>query len=60
MSEKQKTIRNSVSVTGHGLHTGEPVTITFCPAPENHWFKFQRMDVEGKPIIEAEIGRAHV
>jgi UDP-3-O-[3-hydroxymyristoyl] N-acetylglucosamine deacetylase / 3-hydroxyacyl-[acyl-carrier-protein] dehydratase len=54
MIEKQKTIRQKVTVSGHGLHTGSPVSITFCPAPENHWFKFQRMDVEGCPIIEAD------
>ncbi|MBC7862098.1 MAG: bifunctional UDP-3-O-[3-hydroxymyristoyl] N-acetylglucosamine deacetylase/3-hydroxyacyl-ACP dehydratase [Bacteroidia bacterium] len=54
-TEKQKTIKNPVSVTGHGLHTGKPVTLTFLPAPENHWFKFQRMDVEGHPVIEADV-----
>ncbi|MGZ3885420.1 MAG: UDP-3-O-acyl-N-acetylglucosamine deacetylase, partial [Bacteroidia bacterium] len=54
MSEKQKTIKQAVSVTGVGLHTGMPVTLTFNPAPENHWFKFQRVDVEGQPIIEAD------
>lgn len=51
---KQRTIKNPVSLTGVGLHTGKKVTITFNPAPENHWFKFQRTDVEGQPIIEAD------
>lgn len=51
---KQRTIKNPVSLTGVGLHTGKQVTITFNPAPENHWFKFQRTDVEGHPIIEAD------
>lgn len=54
MSEKQRTIKQAVSVSGVGLHTGKPVTITFNPAPENHWYKFQRMDVEGQPIIDAD------
>lgn len=54
MSDKQRTIKQSVSVTGIGLHTGKPVTLTFNPAPEHHWYKFQRTDVEGKPIIEAD------
>ena len=40
--------------TGHGLHTGKKVTLTFNPAPENHWLKFQRTDVDGQPIIEAD------
>jgi UDP-3-O-[3-hydroxymyristoyl] N-acetylglucosamine deacetylase/3-hydroxyacyl-[acyl-carrier-protein] dehydratase len=51
---KQRTIKNPVSLTGVGLHTGKKVTITFNPAPEHHWFKFQRTDLEGQPIIEAD------
>src|SRR5438874_1963098 len=54
MSDKQRTIKKAVSISGVGLHTGRPVTLTFLPAPENHWFKFQRTDVEGKPVIEAD------
>ncbi|HXB39066.1 MAG TPA: bifunctional UDP-3-O-[3-hydroxymyristoyl] N-acetylglucosamine deacetylase/3-hydroxyacyl-ACP dehydratase [Bacteroidia bacterium] len=54
MSEKQCTIKKAVSLTGVGLHTGKKVTITFNPAPENHWYKFQRTDLEGQPVIEAD------
>ena len=54
MSDKQRTIKKAVSITGKGLHTGVPVTLTFNPAPENHWLKFQRTDVEGQPIIDAD------
>jgi UDP-3-O-[3-hydroxymyristoyl] N-acetylglucosamine deacetylase/3-hydroxyacyl-[acyl-carrier-protein] dehydratase len=54
MAEKQRTIKSPVSVSGVGLHTGKPVTITFNPAPDNHWYKFQRMDAEGQPIIDAD------
>lgn len=54
MSDKQRTIQRAVSITGKGLHTGEVVTLTFNPAPENHWYKFQRADMEGQPIIEAD------
>lgn len=54
MSNKQRTIRQPVSVSGIGLHTGKQVTLTFNPAPENHWYKFQRTDVEGQPVIEAD------
>lgn len=53
-SEKQCTIKKSVSLTGVGLHTGKKVTITFNPAPENHWYKFQRTDLEGNPTIDAD------
>jgi len=54
MSEKQRTIKNSVSVSGKGLHTGMPATVTFKPAPENHWYKFQRIDLPGKPVIDVD------
>ncbi|MGE0566931.1 MAG: bifunctional UDP-3-O-[3-hydroxymyristoyl] N-acetylglucosamine deacetylase/3-hydroxyacyl-ACP dehydratase [Bacteroidia bacterium] len=54
MSEKQRTIKQAVSLTGVGLHTGQKVTLTFLPAPENHWYKFQRTDLPEKPIIDAD------
>ena len=54
---KQRTIEKSVSLQGVGLHTGEDVQLTFHPAPENHGFKFQRTDLEGSPIINADVSR---
>ena len=54
MADKQRTIEKAVSITGKGLHTGAPVTLTFNPASENHWYKFQRTDLEGQPIIDAD------
>ncbi len=54
---KQHTISRSVSVHGIGLHTGQPVTLTFHPAPENHGIKFQRTDLESQPVIHADVGR---
>lgn len=54
MNTKQKTIKSEISVDGVGLHTGVNVTLTFCPAPENHGFKFQRIDLPGSPIIDAD------
>jgi len=55
MNVKQRTIKTEASVSGTGLHTGEKVTMTFRPAPENHGFKFRRIDIEGQPIIEADV-----
>lgn len=55
MNVKQRTIKAPVSVSGTGLHTGESVTMTFNPAPENHGFKFRRVDLEGSPIIDADV-----
>ena len=51
MSQMQKTIKESVSLSGKGLHTGFEVQVTFHPAPINHGFKIQRVDLEGKPFI---------
>ncbi|MCF6214343.1 MAG: bifunctional UDP-3-O-[3-hydroxymyristoyl] N-acetylglucosamine deacetylase/3-hydroxyacyl-ACP dehydratase [Flavobacteriaceae bacterium] len=51
---KQRTIKNEVSLSGVGLHTGNKVKLTFKPAPENHGFAFVRMDLVGNPIIEAK------
>src|ERR1700744_1943940 len=55
MNVKQKTIKSPVTVSGTGLHTGEKVTMTFNPAPENHGYKFRRVDVEGSPVIDADV-----
>jgi UDP-3-O-[3-hydroxymyristoyl] N-acetylglucosamine deacetylase/3-hydroxyacyl-[acyl-carrier-protein] dehydratase len=53
MTEKQHTIKESVSLTGIGIHTGEKTTITFKPAPENYGFRFIRTDLEDSPEIPA-------
>ena len=50
---KQKTLKGSFSLFGKGLHTGLNLTVTFNPAPENHGYKIQRIDLEGEPIIDA-------
>ena len=54
MSNKQKTIKSPITLTGVGLHTGNKVTMTLKPAPINHGFTFVRVDLEGFPIIEAK------
>ena len=54
MSEKQRTLKEAVTLTGVGLHTGEEVNITLCPATDNHGYRFQRTDLEGQPIIKAD------
>lgn len=50
---KQHTIKDNFILSGKGLHTGLNLTVEFCPAPENHGYKIQRVDVEGQPVIEA-------
>ncbi|MBM2814630.1 MAG: UDP-3-O-[3-hydroxymyristoyl] N-acetylglucosamine deacetylase [Ignavibacteria bacterium] len=46
MHAKQRTINQSVSLTGTGLHTGNKSTITFHPAPVGYGYKFIRTDLE--------------
>jgi UDP-3-O-[3-hydroxymyristoyl] N-acetylglucosamine deacetylase/3-hydroxyacyl-[acyl-carrier-protein] dehydratase len=52
---KQKTIAKDASLKGVGLHTGKQVKLTFKPAPENFGFVFKRIDLEGEPLIEADV-----
>jgi UDP-3-O-[3-hydroxymyristoyl] N-acetylglucosamine deacetylase/3-hydroxyacyl-[acyl-carrier-protein] dehydratase len=54
MAEKQRTLKSSIKIQGVGLHTGEKVNIEICPAPENHGYKFQRIDLDGEPVIKAD------
>ncbi|KGE87932.1 MAG: bifunctional UDP-3-O-[3-hydroxymyristoyl] N-acetylglucosamine deacetylase/3-hydroxyacyl-ACP dehydratase [Phaeodactylibacter xiamenensis] len=55
--EQQHTIKNTVSVEGVGLHTGKTVKLTFHPAPVDHGYKFQRIDMEKEPVLSADINR---
>lgn len=55
MNIRQQTIQESVSLTGVGLHTGVTATMTFVPADPNHGYKFQRIDLPGEPIIDADV-----
>ncbi len=52
-SDRQHTLAKAVSMTGTSLHTGEQVTLTLQPAPENFGFKFRRVDLDDKPFIPA-------
>lgn len=53
MTVNQRTLKERVSLSGVGLHTGNLSTITFCPAPENHGYSFTRVDLPGNPEIPA-------
>ena len=50
---KQITLNGEFTLKGKGLHTGETIEATFCPAPDNHGYKIQRTDIEGQPVIDA-------
>jgi len=50
---KQKTIKQSFSLQGKGLHTGLEITLTFVPAPQNHGIKIKRIDIDENSLIDA-------
>lgn len=52
---QQRTINGPASFSGIGLHSGNRVTMTFLPAPPNSGIRFRRVDLEGKPEIEARV-----
>ena len=54
MSDNQHTLLKEAVIKGVGLHTGESVTLTLCPATEGHGLKFQRTDLPDEPVIAAD------
>ena len=51
----QQTLNNSASFSGIGLHSGNRVNMTILPAPANSGVRFRRVDLDGKPEIEARV-----
>lgn len=59
---KQKTLKKSVITTGIGVHTGEEVTLTLKPAPENRGIIFRRTDMVPHidiPALSAYVGETN-
>ena len=52
---QQQTIGKPVSYSGMGLHSGNPVEMTFLPAAPNTGICFRRVDLDGKPEVEARV-----
>lgn len=53
MSNKQTTIKKSVSLEGVGIHTGNYVKLTFKPASADSGYVFKRVDLKNSPEIKA-------
>ena len=47
---KQRTLKQSVSAVGVGLHKGEKVQVTLRPAPANTGIVFRRVDLD--PVVD--------
>lgn len=52
---QQQTLGRSVSYSGIGLHSGNSVNMTFLPAAIGTGIVFRRVDLDGKPEIEARV-----
>ncbi len=48
----QKTIRKKTEVKGIGIHSGDPCTLTFRPAPPDTGVYFIRADLPGCPYLK--------
>jgi len=55
MLVQQRTIKQPVSLSGVGLHTGSVSTMTFKPAPDNYGVRFRRIDLPGAPEVPADV-----
>lgn len=51
----QKTIKESVTIEGPGIHTGKYVTMVIKPADPNTGIHFQRIDLAGQPMVKADV-----
>ncbi len=57
--KNQKTIKQEVSISGIGLHSGKRVTLTLKPARSNYGIRFVRTDLETPVEIPANVGNVH-
>lgn len=51
----QQTLRQPVTYSGIGLHSGNKVSLRLLPAPAGSGIRFRRVDLEDQPEIEARI-----
>ena len=52
----QNTVKQEVTVSGITLHTGVRAHLRILPAPENTGIVFRRVDMPGKPEVQAVVG----
>ncbi len=56
-TDMQQTLAKQATLEGTSLHTGNKVTLTIKPAPEDHGFKFRRVDLPDQPFIDADVSK---
>jgi UDP-3-O-[3-hydroxymyristoyl] N-acetylglucosamine deacetylase/3-hydroxyacyl-[acyl-carrier-protein] dehydratase len=52
--DKQHTLKNTISISGTGLHTGILVDMSLNPTNPGFGIQFKRIDLPGQPIIKAD------
>lgn len=57
--KNQKTLKQAVSLSGIGLHSGKRVTLTLHPARGNSGIRFVRTDLPGSVEIPANVRNVH-
>ncbi len=55
----QKTLASSFTIEGVGLHTGAKVDMECLPADANSGIRFVRIDLDGQPVIPANLTNVH-
>ncbi|MGL6266846.1 MAG: bifunctional UDP-3-O-[3-hydroxymyristoyl] N-acetylglucosamine deacetylase/3-hydroxyacyl-ACP dehydratase, partial [Chitinophagaceae bacterium] len=53
-ADLQHTLKNSISISGTGLHTGINVDMSLLPANPGFGIQFKRIDLPGQPLIKAD------
>ena len=51
----QHTIKEEISISGAGIHTGQSVTMVLKPAAPNTGINFKRVDLAGQPAVKADV-----
>jgi UDP-3-O-[3-hydroxymyristoyl] N-acetylglucosamine deacetylase/3-hydroxyacyl-[acyl-carrier-protein] dehydratase len=51
----QHTIEKAITISGVGIHTGASVNMTLAPAEPNTGIVFQRIDLDGQPVVKADV-----
>src|SRR5438552_3566786 len=52
---KQRTLGRSTALDGTGVHSGEPVSVTFRPADAGTGIRLRRVDLQNAPDIPATV-----
>jgi len=55
MAATQSTLAATANIRGRGLFHGIPAKVRIHPAPENHGIVFRRVDLTGRPTIDASV-----